>query len=78
MQFLKDQYPQYDIGDYTYGGLILDYKDGGSIKIGKFCSFAMYVIFVVGGQHYYKLITQYPLRTFIAKEKIIQIGSHKA
>lgn len=71
MQFLKDQYPQYDIGDYTYGGLIIDYHDGGSIKIGKFCSFAMYVIFVVGGQHPFRRIVQYPVRMFVAKERKI-------
>lgn len=62
-QFLRNKYPRYEIGEYTYGEPhIINYNDGGTLKIGKFCGIAYGVTFVIGGNHYYRQMCQYPLR----------------
>ena len=52
------------IGDYTYGNLnILDYGDGCSLEIGRFCSIANDVVFVMGGNHRLDYPSLYPFRS---------------
>lgn len=59
---LKDVYPQYTIGDYSYGRVeILDWKDKKTfLTIGKFCSFARYSKILLGGEHNSGWATTYP------------------
>jgi len=65
--FLKDdkRYVQYEIGEYTYGKPnVLAHDEDTRLKIGKFCSIAMDVTILLGGEHYTNRITTYPLGGF--------------
>ena len=54
------RYRQYDIGEFTYGNpKVVDYGDTG-LKIGKFCSIAEDVKFILGGNHRTDWFTTYP------------------
>jgi len=53
----KDNYPHLEIGDYTYGNPVIDGE--GLIKIGKFCSIASNVTFIMEG-HNSNWFTTYP------------------
>lgn len=49
------------IGDFSYGcPTILDWNEGASLKIGKFCSIADNVTIFLGGEHRTDWITTYP------------------
>lgn len=49
-----------EAGEYTYGlPKIIRYEDDIKVKIGRFCSIATDVQFILGGQHHYEWITQY-------------------
>jgi len=57
----QPQYKQYEIGDWTYGRpIVLDWGDGGTLKIGRFCSIARNVTILVGGEHHLDWVTTYP------------------
>ena len=59
--WLKDRYPQYAIGKYTYGDLhIYDWGEGKSLKIGAFCSIANGVKIFLGGEHRIDWVTTFP------------------
>lgn len=50
-----------NIGDYTYGHLkVLDWGDGTTLQIGKFCSIAKDVVIILGGEHNIDWISTYP------------------
>lgn len=50
------------IGDYTYGNFeIREWDNKTKLNIGKFCSIANGVIFLLGGEHRSDFITTYPL-----------------
>lgn len=54
-----------EIGSMTYGTInAIDFYDGGKLKIGSFCSIAKNVLFVLGGEHYYKTLSTYPFNHF--------------
>lgn len=58
-----------DVGDYTYGGLrVLTYNKGNKLKIGRFCSIAQEVMFILSADHYTNHISSYPYRVWIMKE----------
>ena len=39
--FLRDKFPEYEIGVGSYGGLrVVKYTDKFTLRIGKYCSFA--------------------------------------
>jgi acetyltransferase-like isoleucine patch superfamily enzyme len=65
LQYTKDIWPQYPIGDHTYGPLRIIGK--GSLSIGKFCSIASGVTIWLGVEHNTHLGTTYP---FSAKELV--------
>jgi len=77
--FMKNNpiYKKYDIGIYTYGKpKILDWEQGATLKIGKFCSIAADVKIILGGNHRYDWITTYPLnKIFGVFPKIHEIAS---
>jgi len=54
---MKDIYPQYEIGEYTYGKITVD--GAGLVRIGKFCSIASGLTVLMYG-HNYQWITTYP------------------
>lgn len=59
-----------EVGDYTYGGLrVLTYNKDNKLRIGKFCSIAQDVMFVLSGDHYTNHISSYPYRVWIMNEK---------
>jgi virginiamycin A acetyltransferase len=61
--FMKDDpaYEGYMIGEFTYGKpLIKTWGEGGRLEIGKFCSIAEDVMFILGGEHRSDWITTYP------------------
>jgi len=49
---LHDRYPQYEIGEGSYGGLeVKTWGTGDVLKVGKFCSFSFGVSVLLGGEH---------------------------
>lgn len=64
------------VGDFTYGTpLIRDFKfDNTKLYIGKFCSFAIGVEFVLGGNHNIDWITTYPFNALF--EQYAYITGH--
>lgn len=59
-----------EVGDCTYGGLrVLTYNKDNKLRIGKFCSIAQDVMFVLSGDHYTNHISSYPYRVWIMNEK---------
>jgi acetyltransferase-like isoleucine patch superfamily enzyme len=59
------KYPNLKIGDWTYGQpQIRSRRDGGTLKIGKFCSFAPGVKIFLGREHRTDWITTYPFNAF--------------
>jgi len=60
-RLLNRQFPQYNIGKWSYGELkILARKEGASLKIGSFCSFSTEVKIFLGGEHRIDWVTTYP------------------
>lgn len=72
----KPEYNKYDIGDYTYskvGPTIFSWNDETKLKIGKFCSLAEEVVFILGGEHRADWITTYPFNALLMKEHILLV-----
>ena len=61
-----------DIGDYSYGPInIYSYaNDKEGLQIGKYCSIAKDVKFILGGNHRFDCIMTYPIRTKFISSKI--------
>jgi acetyltransferase-like isoleucine patch superfamily enzyme len=58
---LEDRYPQYSVGRGSYGGLeVLTFGDQSTLKIGNYCSFALGVQVLLGGNHRPDWATTYP------------------
>jgi acetyltransferase-like isoleucine patch superfamily enzyme len=65
--WLRDAYPQHDIGEGSYGGLtVVDFHDGGRFRMGRYCSTANGSRILLGGGHRTERVTTYP---FSALEK---------
>jgi len=61
--FLKDKInnPTWKIGKFTYGNpIVLDWGEGSTLQIGKFCSIAESVKIFLGGNHRTDWISTYP------------------
>ena len=64
--FLSDNpaFNNYQIGAGTYGNpIILDWIEGTTLKIGKYCSIAKGVTILLGGNHHYNWISSYPFKS---------------
>ncbi|MGP0587911.1 CatB-related O-acetyltransferase [Paenibacillus timonensis] len=62
------EYSTYEIGDWTYGTpKILEWGEGSSLKIGKFCSIAKEVTILLGGEHRTDWVTTYPFNKILAE-----------
>ena len=58
---LVDQKYKNNIGEYSYGNpRIMDWNEGATLTIGKFCSISEGVTIFLGGEHRYDWITTYP------------------
>ena len=64
--YTKDLLPKkYSIGEYTYGHPhVMEWEEGATLKIGKFCSIAPNVTIILGGNHRKDWITTYPFPAF--------------
>lgn len=63
-------YSQYDIGDWTYGTPeVRHWYEGAKLKIGKFCSIAEGVLFLLGGGHHTEWVTTYPFNLLAEETK---------
>ena len=59
--YLKDRYPQWEIGPGSYGRIsILKFGNDGQLFIGAYCSFANGVQILLGGEHRADWVTTYP------------------
>lgn len=55
----------YEIGDYSYGHpRIIRFEDAPQIRIGKFCSIADNVTFMLGGNHQTGWVSTYPFSNY--------------
>lgn len=67
---LNDRYAVHDIGEWTYGApRIHSWDDGTKLRVGKFCSFALNVTIILGGEHRTDWVTTYPFNTFFPEAK---------
>ena len=55
----------FEIGDYSYGApIIRQYDDTTRLFVGKYCSFAEGVEFILGGMHLHDHVTTFPFTRF--------------
>lgn len=58
---LAERLPQYEIGRASCGDLeVLSWKEGATLKVGSFCSFAAGVKIFLGGEHRTDWVTTFP------------------
>lgn len=58
---LRERYPQYDVGRWTYGDpRVLSWGEGATLKVGAFCSIADGVKVFLGGEHRMDWATTFP------------------
>jgi chloramphenicol O-acetyltransferase type B len=70
---LRERYPQYSIGEYSYGGLrVMGWDDKTQLRIGKFCSFAYDVQVLLGGEHRLDWVTTFPFTALWPEVKHIE------
>jgi acetyltransferase-like isoleucine patch superfamily enzyme len=63
VQMLADQpqFKKYDIGSWSYGAPeVIDWNDGSTLRVGKYCSIARGVTMLLGGEHHHKWVSTYP------------------
>ena len=61
---------KYEIGEWTYGFLdVMDWNQGTTFKVSRFCSFADNIVVLLGGDHRTDFITTYPFYSFLPKAK---------
>lgn len=58
---LAERYPMYDIGRGSYGELRIEsWKNGGTFRMGAYCSIARGAKVLLGGEHRYDWVTTFP------------------
>ena len=66
-------FKKYNIGRWTYGSPnILSWDDKTQLTIGKYCSIADGVTFILGGEHRSDWISTYPFSEFFGEGKAIE------
>lgn len=59
--YLAERYPQYQIGQGSYGDLsVLAFGEGATLRMGAYCSVARGVRIFLGGEHRTDWVTTYP------------------
>jgi len=77
VRLLQAEFPQHDIGAYSYGGLqVRAFGDDTQLSIGKYCSFAADVQVMLGGEHRPDWVTTYPFN--ILRPEHAGIAGHPA
>lgn len=72
---LAREYPQYAIGDGSYGDLdVIDFADGTQFAMGAYCSVAGGCKVLLGGGHRTDWVTTYPFSVF--EPSLAQIEGH--
>ena len=62
------KYSQYEIGEWTYGNpRVISWREGTTLKIGRFCSISRPVTILLGGEHRIDWVTTYPFSTIFSK-----------
>ncbi len=52
-----------EVGDYSYGGIkVISFSNDYKLRIGKFCSIAEDVVFLLNGEHYTNHLLTYPFK----------------
>lgn len=73
---LAERFPQYEIGRASYGDLeVRSWKEGATLKVGAFCSFAAGVKIFLGGEHRTDWVTTFPFPA-LWKEQAGHIQGH--
>lgn len=73
---LAERFPQYEIGRASYGDLeVRSWKEGATLKVGAFCSFAAGVKIFLGGEHRTDWVTTFPFPA-LWKERAGHIPGH--
>jgi len=63
-KFLK-KYPDYKVGDGTYGiPIVRDWNEGSTLEIGSYCSISWNVKIYLGGLHRTDWVSQYPFPAY--------------
>lgn len=64
------RYAKYQIGEWTYGTpKVFTWREGTTLKIGRFCAIADGVIILLGGEHRIDWVTTYPFSKIFRKGK---------
>jgi len=64
------RYSQYDIGSYTYGKpKVLEWTEGTTLRIGRFCSISTNVTILLGGDHRTDWVSSYPFSAIFKDAK---------
>ena len=64
------RYLKYQIGDWTYGTPeVFSWREGTTLKIGRFCAIADGVKILLGGEHRIDWVTTYPFSRLFSKAK---------
>lgn len=73
---LAERFPQYTIGRASYGDLeVRSWKEGATLQVGAFCSFAAGVKIFLGGEHRTDWVTTFPFPA-LWKEQAGHIPGH--
>lgn len=73
---LAERFPQYAIGRASYGDLVVrSWKEGATLQVGAFCSFAAGVKIFLGGEHRTDWVTTFPFPA-LWKEQAGHIPGH--
>ena len=71
-KFLQ-RYPNYSVGDGTYGiPAVRDWNEGSTLKIGSYCSIGGNVSIFLGGHHRTDWVSQYPFPAYWSAVKHIK------
>lgn len=62
------------VGNYSYGLLTVNTYGNKEelLKIGSFCSIALEVVFILGGEHPYKGLTTFPIKYYILHNNVFE------
>lgn len=65
------RYAKYEVGEWTYGNpTIRSWREGATLKIGRFCSIADGVIILLGGEHRVDWVTTHPVNILFGVKRV--------
>lgn len=70
---LRKRYPQYDIGEASYGGAeVFGFTEADHLVVGKYTSVAKSVRIILGGEHRTDWVTTYPFPDVVPEHSSLQ------